>query len=174
MQFVTVHKPDPPKKCETSGSTWNKRLIILNLHKNVFMFYIHSALLLPYSTGHTSGSCGNNTEDCWLLLCDAMQSVRCTDMSEDPAASCTRVDPTISILVYDYMASQPHRQQSSCYTTLLLHHFNSSDDKTLFLTALLDRLMEMKSNHTKSTLVGITSYPTYHACTNNQQKSYST
>lgn len=61
----------PTKKCETSGSSWNKRLIILNLHKNIFMFYTHSALL-PYSTGQTSGSCGNDTKDCWLLLCDAM------------------------------------------------------------------------------------------------------
>jgi len=34
--------------------------------------------------------------------------------------------------------------------------------------------MEMKSNHIKSTLVGITSYTTYHAFTNTQQKSYST
>jgi len=95
-------------------------------------------------------------------------------MSQDPAASCTWVDPTFSILLYDYMTSQPHRQQSYCYTILLLYHFNSSADKTQFLAALLDRLMKMKSNHTKSTLVGITSYTKYHAFTNTQQKAYST
>jgi len=95
-------------------------------------------------------------------------------MSEDSAASCTWVDPTVSILLYNYMTSQPHIQQSSCYTIVLLHHFNSSADKTLFLAALLDRLMKMNSNHTKSTLAGITSYTKYHAFTNTQQKAYST
>jgi hypothetical protein len=95
-------------------------------------------------------------------------------MSEDPAASCTGVDPTVSVLLYDYKTSQPQRQQSSCYTILLHQHFNSSANKTLFLAALLDKLMKMKSNHTKSTPVGITSYTKYHAFTNTQQKAYST
>jgi len=36
----------------------------LEFHKNIFMFYTRSAPLLPYSTGHTSGSCGYNNEDC--------------------------------------------------------------------------------------------------------------
>jgi len=34
--------------------------------------------------------------------------------------------------------------------------------------------MKMKSNHTKSTLVGIISYTTYHAPTDTQRKAYST